>query len=675
MKKTYPRLGVITLEQSPWSNHLGAITMKLKYPHLFKPIQIGHITFKNRLFSAPISLQELSTECFLSQENIAFFELRAKGGAANVTVGEAIVEETGRAHTKELRIDDPLILPSLTHAARSIRRHDCIPSIELAHGGKYSGIPNLENPQPKFKPYGPIHEFTENGTEVFQLEEPMLFRIARSYNAAAARAKQAGFEMLMVHGAHGWLISQFISPTNRRTDQYGGSLENRMRFPVMILKAIREAVGPGFPIEFRMNALELYPAGHGLDEAVRIAQYLEPYVDILHVSAGNQHIQETFVRTHPSMFLPHGVNAHLAAEIKKHVSIPVAVVGAITDPDLAEEMIASGQADIVAMARGLIADPFLPQKAHEGRDQDIRKCMRCHECMDTIIMTRDTACAINPIIGEEELYFSPPALPEKSKKVLIAGGGPGGMQAALSAAERHHQVILCEATGELGGQIRCEAHVDFKKNYYGFSQWLIHQIGQKSNIEVRLNTRVDPTLVDSVQPDTLICAIGAKPIVPNIPGIDDPRVIFCTDLADEALEIGERIVIIGAGLVGSETAVHFKRKNRQVTLLEARDDFAIDANVFHKMGLQIELREWIDVHLNTHVQAITSEGVVAVDAAGQKQIFPADTIFCAVGMRALAEERERLRESILDFRPIGDCVQVGKVRTAVHHGYYAGVDL
>ncbi|MFM2482428.1 FAD-dependent oxidoreductase [Celerinatantimonas sp. YJH-8] len=649
--------------------------MKLKYPHLFSPLQIGNITFKNRLFSAPVSLQELSPECFLSQENIAFFELRAKGGAANVTVGQSIVQEGGSPHTKELHLYDPLILPSLTHAARTIRRHNCIPSIELSHGGKYAGIPNLENPHPKYKPYGPMHEFTEEGVEVFELDEAMIKELAESFGRSAALVKRAGFEMVMVHGGHGWLISQFLSPTNQRTDQYGGSLENRLRFPIMLLKAIRDAVGPGFPIEFRMNALELYPEGHGLDEAIKIAQGIEPYVDIIHVSAGNQCIPETFVRTHPSMFVPHGVNVDLAAEIKKHVRKPVAVVGALTEPDIAEEIIASGKADIVEMARALMADPFLPKKAQEGRDQDIRKCMRCHHCMDTIIMTRDTACAINPVIGEEELYFSPTPLPESPKKILIAGGGPGGMQAALTAAQRHHQVILCEATDKLGGQINCEAHVDFKKNYYGFSKWLIHQIEQYDNIEVRLNTPVDPTLVDAIQPDALICAIGATPIHPNIPGIDDPRVVYCSELAKETPNIGENVVIIGAGLVGSETAIHFKREHKKVTLLEARDDFAIDANVFHKMGLNIELREGIDVHLSTKVKAITAEGVIAEDSQGHQLTFPADTIFCSVGMKSRAQEREQLRETVLDFWPIGDCVRPGKVASAVHHGHYASIDI
>lgn len=649
--------------------------MKLKYPHLFAPIKIGNVTFKNRLFSAPVSLQELSPECFLSQENTAFFELRAKGGAANVTIGQSIVLEGGSPHTKELKLHDPLILPSLTHAARTIRRHNCIPSIELSHGGKFAGIPNLENPHPKYKPYGPMHEFTPEGVEVFELTEEMIKELAQAFGDCAARAKQAGFEMLMVHGGHGWLLSQFLSPTNQRTDQYGGSLENRTRFPIMALKAIRAAVGDGFPIEFRMNGNELYAGGHDIDEAVRIAQAIEKYVDIIHVSAGNQSVAETFVRTHPSMFVEHGCNVKWAAEIKKHVSVPVAVVGALTEPDIAEQIIASGQADIVEMARALIADPFLPRKAMEGRDQDIRKCMRCHHCMDTIITTRDTACAINPVIGEEELYFSPAAMPEVTKTVLVAGGGPGGMQAALSAAKRHHNVILCEATNKLGGQINCEAHVDFKKNYYGFSKWLIHQIGKYDNIEVRLNTKVDNALVEAINPDSLICAIGATPIHPNIPGIDDPRVVYCTELAKDVPEVGEKVVIIGAGLVGSESAIHFKREHKQVTLIEARDDFAVDSNVFHKMGLNIELREGIEVHLGTKVEAITAEGVVAVDQHGQRHVFPADTIFCSVGMRSREDEREALRQSILDFTPIGDCVRPGKVAAAVHHGHYAAMDL
>jgi len=649
--------------------------MNLKYPHLFTPIKLGSVTFKNRIFSSPISLQELSPECFLTQENIAFFELRAKGGAANVTIGCAIVSEDGRGHTKEIRLNDPLSLPSLTHVARSIKRHNCVPSIELHHAGKFAGIPNLENPKPKYKPYGPMREEYPDGTIVEEMSEEKILSIVEDYATGAKRVMEAGFEMVMVHGAHGWLLSQFMSPENKRTDKYGGSLENRMRFPVMILKAVREAVGPGVPIEFRLNGKELYDEGHGLDEAIEMAKIVQDYVDLIQVTGGNQHVQETFVGTHPSMFLPHGVFLDLATEIKKNVNIPVAVVAAITDPDLAEDFIASGKVDVIEMARGLMADPFLPKKAKEGRDEDIVKCMRCHVCMSTIIGTRDTACALNPVIGEEELYFSPPAPPRELKKVLIAGGGPGGMRAAITAAERGHNVILCEASEKLGGQILCERHVDFKKNFYAYVGWLKNQLKKLDNVEIRLNTKVTKDLAETINPDVLICAIGASPTVPNIPGIDDERIVFCNELAKEAPNIGQKVVIIGAGLVGSETAVHFRREGKEVTLLEMRNDFAIDANMFQKMALNIELRDNIDLHLNTTVKAITKEGVVAVDADGKETTYPADTIFCAVGMKSHTDEVEALRDVAMEFIPVGDCVCPGKVQTAIHHGYYAALDI
>lgn len=647
--------------------------MDLKYPHLFAPIKIGNVIFKNRIFSAPISLQELSPELCLSTENIAFFELRAKGGVANVTVGASNVLDSGRGHTKELALDNPLIMPSLTHCARSIARHGAIPSIELAHAGKYAGIPNLENPHPKNEPFGPIHEFI-NGAEVKPWSEEQLFELAKAFGDGAALVKRAGFGMVMVHAAHGWLLSQFLSPTNTRDDQYGGSFENRMRFPIMVLEEIRKNVGPGFPIELRMNGSEVYEGGHGIEEAIKIAEALQDYVDIIHVSAGNQAVPETFVRTHPDMFYPHGLNVEMAAEIKKHVHVPVAVVGAITDPDKAEEIIASGKADIVEMARALMCDPFFPQKAKEGRDEDIRKCMRCHSCFDIMINTRDTACALNPVIGEEERYFSQTPASVK-KKVLIAGGGPGGMQAAITAAQQGHNVILCEMRDKLGGKINCEAHVPFKKNFYEFIQWQQAQMKKYNNIEVRLNTKVDSALVEEVKPDAVICAIGADPMVPPISGIDDKRVIFCTDLEKGNLEIGGKVVIIGAGLVGSESAVHFLHMGKEVTLIEMRDNYAIDANPFHRAGLTRELTGKANILLSTKVKAITAEGVVVEDKDGNESVCPADTILCAVGMRALQDDVMAIQSNVMNFRAIGDCVRPGTAMTAIHHGYYAALDL
>lgn len=649
--------------------------MKTKYTHLFTPIKIGNVTFKNRIFSAPRSLQELSPERTLRPEDIAFFELTARGGAANVTVGQTHVLSSGRVHHKELEMDNPNIMAGLHHVARTIKRHGAVASIELGHGGKYSGVKNLENPNPEFPAFGPIYEI-ENGTVVHQMDEGQIMEIVEAFGKSAAMIKQAGFEMVMIHGGHGWLIDQFLSPKNTREDRYGGCLENRLRFPIMILKAVREAVGPGFPIEFRMNGSQVIEGGTTLEEAIEIAKGLQDYVDLFNISAGNQNDPECFVRTHPDMFRPHGLNLEMAEAIKKNVHVPVSVVGAINDLDECEEWIASGKVDIVAMARQLMADPFTPTKAKEGRYEDIVKCMRCHYCFATIIGPRDVACALNPIIGEEERFFCQAPLPKKLKKVLIAGGGIGGMQAAITAAKRGHHVILCEATGQLGGVVLNEKHVDFKKNFYYFaSEYLPTQVKKQENIEVRLNTKVTPELVAQINPNALICAIGATPIKPRIEGIDDERVIFATDLQRDDLQIGNRVVIIGGGLVGIESAIDFRSKGKEVTVLEMKDDFASDANMFHKMGLNIQVRNGINVKTSTQVVKITQEGVVAKDCDGKEMVFPADTILCAAGMRSRSDEVEALRDTVTEFIPLGDCYRPGQAVQAIHHGYYAALDL
>ena len=266
---------------------------------------------------------------------------------------------------------------------------------------------------------------------------------------SAALAKTAGFELLMVHGGHGWLINQFLSPLfNRRTDEYGGSLENRTRFAIEVLTAIRKAVGPGFPIEFRLSGSEFVPDGYDLKEGIRIAKAIEPYIDLLHVTAGTY--QKTFGITHPSMFEDHGRNVYLAAEIKKHVSVPVATIGGLSDPEMMEEIIASGKADVVEMARQLLADHELPRKVVEGRDEEIVHCLRCFTCMAERGVTGTRRCTVNPFIGRE-LDGMEVAPARESKKVLIAGAGPRGLYASITAARRGHKVILCEEDAEVGG--------------------------------------------------------------------------------------------------------------------------------------------------------------------------------------------------------------------------------
>jgi len=651
-------------------------TMELKYPHLFQSIKIGAVTLRNRIIASPTSHYGVEPPAYLKKECAAFYELRAKGGAAAVTLGDTVVHtRTGLMHPYKIRIDDPAVIPSLADTARAIRQHGAIPSLELTHGGKFANVNNIVGQFETQNPtYGPDHGYSPDGKEILAMPEELILEIVEAFGKGAAVAKMAGFGMVTVHGGHGWLIAQFMSPgTNHRTDRFGGSRENRMRFPLMVLDSIRAAVGPGFPIEFRMSGAEFTEGGYDLDEGVEIAKLLASKVDLLHVSAGFHDNPDTFVRTHPSMFLPHGCNVFLAERIKKAVDVPVATVGGLSDPAMMEEIIASGKADIVEMSRALIADPFLPAKARLGRNEDIVKCMRCFVCMNQMLNTRSMKCALNPVIGRELEHMH--ALPlSEPKRILVAGGGPAGMQAAIAAAGRGHSVILCEASDALGGQLKCEKYVPFKRELYDYVRILRNRM-ERAGVEVRLNSKVTPELVRSLNPDVLIAALGAEYIVPEIPGIKGENVRFLPALQQENPGFGKRVVVLGGGLVGCETAIHLRDMGHKVTIVEMCEDFAKDAPVFHKRAIGIQFREGITLELNTRVVEITKEGVRCAGPGGKEEFFPADTVFCAAGLRAREAEREELRNTVPFFFAVGDCVSPGQVTQAVSGGYYAALDI
>ncbi len=463
--------------------------MERKYSNLCSSITLGRTTFRNRIFSAPMGGTDITNDGCIGPKSTAFYELRAKGGAGAVTVSECMVHpKTDGSHAYHL---DESILNSLscaTYTADAIRRHGAIPSLELSHSGMYAGTYMTDKSRQKsMNQWGPSETVREDGVQVRALSKEMIDEIAASYGHVAALAKRAGFEMLLIHGGHGWLINQFLSGYfNKRTDEYGGSLENRCRFAIQVLMAVREAVGPFFPIEFRMSGSELFEGGYDLDEGCRIAKQIEPYIDLLHVSAGTY--QKGFGDTHPSMFKAHGCNVYLAAEIKKHVKIPVATIGGLNDPVQMEEIIASGKADVIYMARALLADPFLPRKIVENREDEIVKCLRCFTCMAERAATATRRCTVNPLIGREcegnEVFQA-----SRRKKVLVAGGGPGGLYAAYTAARRGHQVILCEKEEELGGILKSEQALPFKHEMYELAGTYA-LLARRAGVEIRLNTEV-----------------------------------------------------------------------------------------------------------------------------------------------------------------------------------------
>ena len=648
--------------------------MNNKYPILTSPIKIGNVTFRNRMFSAPMGATDVTADCCLGPRSVGFYELRAKGGAAAVTVSELVVHpETDGSHMLHLNLTTPGCLASHTYTADAIRRHGGVPSIEFSHSGQYAGTYMADkNKKLSLCQYGPSDGVRPDGLPVKGLTKEQIADIVKTYGETAALAKRAGYEMIMVHCGHGWLINQFFSPWfNHREDEYGGSLENRTRLAREIFTEIRKNVGPGFPIEMRMSGSELFEGGYDLEEGCRIAHELEDCVDLIHVSAGSY--QFGFFNTHLPMFAEHGGNVYLAAEIKKHVSKPVATIGAINDPEMMEEILSSGKADIIYMARELLADPYLPNKVMAGKPENIVKCLRCFTCMAERPTTQTRRCAVNPLIGREiDGMEVIPAL--RRKKVLIAGGGVAGMKAAITAAQRGHQVILCEKTDAVGGILKSEQAISFKREMYELGLTL-ERLAKEEGVEIRLNTTVTPEYVEKEAPDALILAVGSTPIVPPLPGIKGDNVVVVNDYYLQKDRVGERVVVLGGGLAGCECAVHLQQEGKTVHLVEMRDILAPDCNIRHRPILMQQLDKGVQVHLKTAGQAVTAEGLLVKNADGTEELIPADTVICAVGQRANRADAEAMHLSAPFVREVGDCIRPANITKATYEGYHAALDI
>lgn len=648
--------------------------MVRKFPHLSSPITIGRVTFRNRMFSAPMGGTDITNDGCIGPKSTAFYELRGKGGAGAVTVSECMVHpKTDGSHAYHLDTSILNSLASAAYTADAIRRHGAIPSIELSHSGMYAGTYMTDKSrQHDMNQWGPSDTVRPDGVPVKALTKEMLAEITAAYGNVAGLAKCAGFEMLMIHGGHGWLLNQFFSPYfNKRTDEYGGSLENRCRLAVEVLKAVREAVGPGFPIEFRLSGSELFDGGYDLEEGARIAQQIEPYIDLLHVSAGTY--QRGFGDTHPSMFKEHGCNVYLAAEIKKHVSVPVATIGGLNDPRQMEKIIADGKADIVYMARALLADPFLPRKVMANKDEDIVKCLRCFTCMAERAATSTRRCTVNPIIGRELEGCEVPKAPE-SKKVVVVGGGPGGLKAAHTAALRGHQVILMEKESELGGILKSEQALPFKREMYELSLTFAKQC-REAGVEIRLNTEATKELVESESPDAVIIAAGSRPLVLPIPGIDRENVTIVNNYYLEKEKVGDEVVVLGGGLAGCEAAIHLAQKGKKVTIVEMRDELAPDANVRHRPLLLKQIEGLAEVRAGLKGMEVTAQGVVCEDREGQRHLVKGSSVICALGQRARTDVAEALRDTAPYVAVIGDCAKVSTITNAVYQGYHAALDI
>lgn len=640
------------------------------YPNLLSPLKVGNITLKNRICVAPMNLREVDHNGGYTARTIAFNERLARGGVALITMGEACVSQsTGSSESFMLRITNPGAYFSLCDLAESVHRWGAKISMEMSHAGALC-IPdnNFGN-----QPMGPIAYVKPSGVAVREMTEEDMIQVAEDFGNAALTLKNAGFDMVQFHAGHGWLIHQFLSPrTNKRTDKYGGSLENRCRFPIMCLENIRKKVGKNFPVDMRMTGDEIIEGGYHIDEGIKIAKMLAPYVDMIQVSTGGIFHPDATARMSPGVFMEKNTNVCFATAIKEMVDIPVSTVAAINEPDSMEAIIRDNQADLILMGRGLICEPDMVKKLSQGRMEDCNRCLRCNECHNRLFAKNWFLCTLNPEIGFENRLPVPE--PSIKKDVLVVGGGPGGMMAALTAAKRGHTVTLCEKGDELGGAIRFADHVSFKRD---MAYWR-HQMEKRladSNVTVKLNTLVTTDLVNQMKPDVLIVAVGADPAKPPIPGLDNPKVIVGATMHYAPQNYGDKVVVIGGGLIGCESAAELHAEGRDVTVVEMLPGIAPGCGQAQSNALRVGM-QGVKVRTSTACKRITDEGVWVQAEGKDEELIPADSVILSAGMHprtALVEELQKA--TVPEFYAIGDCAAARKMGDAIREGYYTALNL
>ena len=640
-----------------------------KYPLLFQPLKVNKVVLKNRIISAPLGS---NTDKSLSG------------------IGMIIRGTSGSVDDKRMRLTPgPYCFADLFQAAKVreevslIRQRGAKAEFELCHCGQFAVVEEGDYA------IGPVSFVRNDGTEVRAMDEKMMDEIADKFAKSACDAKEYGFDGVLLHFGHGWLPAQFLSPYfNKRKDGYGGSFENRIKFPMMIVDRVRQAVGCDYMLDMRISGDEHIEGGMEIDEVAEFIKRIEDKIDMVHISCGVEIDNRTKIYMSPTAYAPHKINVEMAKIVKENVKIPVAVVGGIMTPEEAEEILEEGCADAVVIGRQLIADPWWVKKAWEGRSEDIVPCIRCMNCYNPyqykteeerrklVGINTVPCCSVNPrYLHEERVPNELPEAPMK-KKTVVVGGGPAGMQAALTAARRGHQVILLEKEGELGGQLICSEYDEAKQDLKRLKDYLIVQI-QKAEVEVRLNVTATPEMVKELCPDSLILALGAYPMRLNLSGIENNHVFTCIEAYKYQEKIGENVVIIGGGSIGCELGVELSRKGKRVTILEIGKVLNRTLNDIMKTALKTEMEKCCTLTVMTETKCISieKEFVLADSKEGEKFKIKADTVIFAAGMKSRTDEANTFFGIVQDTNIIGDANRVGTVWNAMEDGYYISAGL
>ena len=644
----------------------------MKVEKLFSPIKIGRKEIKNRIVMAPMGANFEAVDGSVTETLVDYFETRAKGEVGLIISPFTMVNKEQRINT--LGIFSDRFIPGMSRLCEIIQSFGAKFLLQIAHpGGKVMRELTGKRPVAPSGIPSPIYPEVPGELRIEEIEE-----LIEEFLQAARRAKEAGFDGVEVHGAHTYLIGQFISPhTNKREDEYGGGLEGRMRFPSHIVKGVKRICGEDFIVGFKFSAHEHLKGGVDGELARKIARHMEKEgVHYIHVGAtssipGLLEVDCDFPSS-PPIYSPPGVLVELAENVKKVVDIPVIATGGITDPEYAEKILKEKKADLVAIGRALIADGEWAIKAKMG--MRIKYCIKCNTCHKRLWSKKRLICTVNPAAGEEQRFEMRKAL--SSKKVVIVGAGPAGMEAALVASQRGHSVILYEEKDTIGGKMVFASIPQFKPEMGKLLEYYEASL-EKSGVEVRLGQRIN-TLDElcTEDPEVIILAVGADPLVPEIPGIRKEKVLTVLQLfEDKKSGIAEKIVVVGAGLIGCETSWYLASQGRSVKVVDilSRDEILQDEHPANRsMLIRSMEKEGVKIVEKREIARIEEEGAVVKGEDGREELLPADNIVLAAGFKPRTDLRNALSEVSLKAQVyfIGDCVEPRKLYEAIHEGYY-----
>jgi 2,4-dienoyl-CoA reductase-like NADH-dependent reductase (Old Yellow Enzyme family)/thioredoxin reductase len=633
--------------------------------NLFSPFTVKNIYLKNRIVMPALASFMIGVDGSISDAAVEHYRRRAAGGPAMVIMEASAVSPEGVVSAHQAVIYDDRFIDGLAKIARAMKAEGAVPAIQIHHGGRQTSVkvinrkPLAPSPLPCPTIRGEVEPLTVDGIQ----------QLVQKFGDAAGRAHQAGFELIEIHGAHGYLVNQFLSRfSNIREDAYGIDVAGRTRFAREIVAEVRQRVGKDYPISFKISAEEYVDSGLTTKESIEILKILVAAgVDVIQVSAGNDVTAEWICQP---MFMKKACLVESASQVKKALDVPVMAVGRINDPQIADEIIEQQKADLVCIGRGLLADPEMPKKAQEGRLDEIRTCIACNTCMQSIFKRGRIECLVNPMLGrEKEMAFIPTKNP---RKVMVVGGGPGGLNVAWVAAKRGHDVHVYEKRSELGGQLVPGSTPGHKAELRSLIRFQKRQ-AELFGVKCHLNHEVRAEDIAAFKPDVVILATGSLPALPQVEGIDKNIVLTYEDVLDGCPPPYKNVVVVGGGATGLELALHLTEYGCRTTVIEMLSKIGNGLEAMTKKIILKQLKEKnVPILTDTRLSKIEDKGVLVVDQDDREHFIEAEKVVIAIGTRPDTRLYDRIKSLGYEIHQIGDCLEPRNAKEAIYESAVLG---